>query len=211
MERQVTSTARRRRAKAGEPVWELARLFPPQGAWSEEAYLALDTGRLVEYSDGFLRVLPMPTRAHQLIVGYLYRLLFTFIQAHYPGGEVLFAPVPMRLSTREYREPDVLFRFAERVEQDAGAYPHAADMVFEVVSGSPSDRARDLVEKRHDYAQAGIPEYWIVDPDEGAITVLWLEGEAYIEHGRFAGDETATSRLLPGFAVAVAGVWAAAQ
>ena len=210
MERQVTSTARRRRAKAGEPVWELARLFPSQGSWSEEAYLALDTGRLIEYSEGFLEFPPMPTMAHQDMLIFLFELLKAYVLKH-QLGKVYVAPLPVRLRAGRYREPDVFFVSTQRVHEAEGKYPSGADLVMEIVSGSPSDRERDLVQKRHDYAQAGIPEYWIVDPDEGAITVLWLEGEAYIEHGRFAGDETATSRLLPGFAVAVAGVWAAAQ
>lgn len=210
MERQVTSTARRRRAKAGEPVWELARLFPAQGSWSEEAYLALDTGQLIEYSEGFLEFPPMPTMAHQDMLIFLFELLKAYVLKH-QLGKVYVAPLPVRLRAGRYREPDVFFVSAQRVHEAEGKYPSGADLVMEIVSGSPSDRERDLVQKRHDYAQAGIPEYWIVDPDEGAITVLWLEGEAYVEHGRFAGDETATSRLLPGFAVAVAGVWAAAQ
>jgi len=210
MERQVTSAARRRRAKAGEPVWELARLFPTQGSWSEEAYLALDTGRLIEYSEGFLEFPPIPTMAHQDMLIFLFELLKAYVLKH-QLGKVYVAPVPVRLRAGRYREPDVFFVSTQRVHEAEGKYPSGADLVMEIVSGSPSDRERDLVQKRHDYAQAGIPEYWIVDPDEGAITVLWLEGEAYVEHGRFAGDETATSRLLPGFAVAVAGVWAAAQ
>lgn len=210
MERQVTSTARRRRAKAGEPVWELARLFPSQGSWSEEAYLALDTGRLIEYSEGFLEFPPMPTMAHQDILIFLFELLKAYVLKH-QLGKVYVAPLPVRLRAGRYREPDVFFVSTQRVHEAEGKYPSGADLVMEIVSGSPSDRERDLVQKRHDYAQAGIPEYWIVDPDEGAITVLWLEGEAYVEHGRFAGGETATSRLLPGFAVAVAAVWAAAQ
>ncbi len=191
-------------------MWELARLFPTQGSWSEEAYLALDTGRLIEYSEGFLEFPPMPTMAHQDMLIFLFELLKAYVLKH-QLGKVYVAPVPVRLRAGRYREPDVFFVSTQRVHEAEGKYPSGADLVMEIVSGSPSDRARDLVEKRHDYAQAGIPEYWIVDPDEGAITVLWLEGEAYVEHGRFAGDETATSRLLPGFAVAVAGVWAAAQ
>jgi len=152
----------------------------------------------------------MPTMAHQDMLIFLFELLKAYVLKH-QLGKVYVAPVPVRLRAGRYREPDVFFVSTQRVHEAEGKYPSGADLVMEIVSGSPSDRARDLVEKRHDYAQAGIPEYWIVDPDEGAITVLWLEGEAYVEHGRFAGDETATSRLLPGFAVAVAAVWAAAQ
>ena len=82
---------------------------------------------------------------------------------------------------------------------------------MEIVSGSPADRDRDLVRKRRDYAQAGIPEYWIVDPQEEVIYVLRLEGKEYAEHGRFVAGDTATSALLAGFTVPVADVWAAAN
>ena len=55
--------------RAGEPAWEIARLFPNQGGWSEQEYFDLSRGnRLVEFSDGFVEVLPMPTTTHQMIV-----------------------------------------------------------------------------------------------------------------------------------------------
>ena len=62
-----------------------------------------------------------------------------------------------------------------------------------------------------EYAQAGIPECWIVDPDEKVIIVLRLEGEQYAEHGRFGVGQTAISHLLPDFSVVVDEEWAAAQ
>jgi Uma2 family endonuclease len=211
MQRQSPPTTRRRKPKAGEPVWELARLFPAQGTWSEEEYLALDTGQLIEYTDGYLEILPMPTLTHQRIVRYLFALLSAYLAANHVGGEVLFAPLPVRLGRRKYREPDIIYLAAARLQNTQGQYPQGGDLVIEVVSGSATDRTRDLVEKRYDYAQAGIPEYWIVDPEEGAITVLRLEGEAYAEHGRFGAGQTATSALLPGFSVVVDEVWAAAH
>jgi Uma2 family endonuclease len=73
--------------------------------------------------------------------------------------------------------------------------------VLEIVS--PDNPERDTVEKRADYAEAGIPEYWIVNPLDETITVLRLAGEQYSEHGVFRRGETATSTLLAGFAVAV--------
>ena len=82
-------------------------------------------------------------------------------------------------------------------------YWDGADLVVEIVSGSADDRERDLVIKRGEYAQASIPEYWIVDPDEGLITVLRLDGDRYVEHGIFKRGETATSALLPELTVNV--------
>ena len=57
--------------------------------------------------------------------------------------------------------------------------------------------------KRADYAEASVPEYWIVDPEGETVTVLTLGGSAYVEHGVFARGDTATSYLLDGVAVAV--------
>jgi len=193
-----------------EPVWELAHLFPYQGRWSVEEYLDLDTGRLVEYSSGYLEFPPMPTMAHQDIVSFLHDLLRAFILKNHLG-KVYFAPVPVRLGRQEYREPDVFYVSTSRVLEAAGTYPSGADLVMEVVSGSPAGRDRDLVRKRRDYALAGIPEYWIVDPQEEVIYVLRLEGKEYVEHGRLTAGDVATSALLPGFTVPVDDVWEAAK
>src|SRR3954465_7048406 len=64
--------------RQAEPAWEIARLFPAQGNWSEQDYLSLthDTNWLVEFSDGSIEVLPMPKTSHQLIVQFLNNLLF---------------------------------------------------------------------------------------------------------------------------------------
>ena len=45
--------------EALEPTWEIAQLFPAQGHWTEEEYLALDTNHLIEFSQGQLEVLPI--------------------------------------------------------------------------------------------------------------------------------------------------------
>jgi Uma2 family endonuclease len=84
-------------------------------------------------------------------------------------------------------------------------YWHGADLALEVVSADKP--ARDLVEKRGDYAEASIPEYWIVNPDTETITVLWLEDSAYVEHGVFGRGAEAVSVLLPGFRVSVDAVF----
>ena len=76
---------------------------------------------------------------------------------------------------------------------------------------SPDDPARDLVVKRVDYAEASVPEYWIVDPDGETVTVLTLAGDAYVEHGGFARGDTATSSLLDGVAVDVASLFDEAE
>ena len=196
-------------SKTGEPVWELAHLFPYQGAWSEEEYLALETNHLIEYTDGSLEMLPMPTIQHQLIVAFLYNMLLSFIQSK-KLGTLLFAPLRVKLWEGKYREPDLVFLSSEKPERLQGRYLDGADLVIEVISGSAEDRHRDLVTKRQEYAQAGISEYWIVDPAEEKITVLTLAGDNYQIHGDFKPGSAATSNLLLGFSLSVTETFASA-
>ena len=70
------------------------------------------------------------------------------------------------------------------------------DLVVEALS---SDRGRDLVMKRAVYAEAGIPEYWIVDPVNDTITVLELSGSEYVERAVLGRSDTLTTATIPGF------------
>lgn len=197
------------RSKVGEPTWQVAFCYPTQGNWTEEQYLAFDRGggRLVELVDGRLEVLPMPTFYHQKLVAYLFSMLSAFVK-QFQLGEVVFAPMPVHLNKKHYREPDVVFMRPERI---AGReYPELADLLMEVVSEDPESRRRDLEEKRRDYATAGIPEYWIVDLKEQSVTVL-LDGNQYRVHGEFKAGDTATSALLSGFTIDVAELFAAGK
>jgi Uma2 family endonuclease len=198
-----------RASKRGEPTWEMARFYPTQGTWTEAEYLALNTNQLIEFSDGCLEFLPMPTPFHQRIVAFLYALLNAFVRARLPG-EVFFAPCRIATIAEKYREPDIFYARPERVI-DSHQPIKGADLLMEVVSGDPEDRKRDLEEKRAEYEQARIPEYWIVDPQERTITVLFLDGNNYRVHGVFGVGSRATSALLTGFAVSVDEVFAAGE
>src|SRR5258708_38662163 len=75
----------------------LEELLPPQGSWTEEEYLVLTDhrNRLVEFTDGFLEVLPMPTDKHQGILGFLYLVFFNFVEPR--GGTVRFSPLRLQI------------------------------------------------------------------------------------------------------------------
>ena len=177
--------------------------------------MALNTNRIVEFSHGRIEVIPMPTERHQRIVLYLYGLLAAFVRQFAPGM-VLVAPLRVRLWPGKFREPDVLFMLDEHAHRRHNAYWEMPDLVMEVVS--EEYRRHDLVTKRREYAQAGIPEYWIVDPGRdrnipaqagGHIIVLTLAGDRYVAHGEFRPGQMAASVLLPGFEAAVSDVLAA--
>jgi Uma2 family endonuclease len=187
---------------SGEPTWEVAHLFPNQGSWSVADYLALNTNHLVELSEGKLEVLAMPTEQHQSIVAHLYDALNAFVSAG-RHGKVLFAPLRIQLWEGKFREPDVVFLFERNADRRGPQYWRGADLVVEVVS--PDDPDRDLVEKRTEYALAGISEYWIVDPRDSTITILGLDARSseYAQSASYRPGDTACSRLLGGLRINV--------
>jgi Uma2 family endonuclease len=186
----------------GQPTWDVAHLFPAQGCWTEEDYLELKPNRWVEFSHGFVEFLATPTLTHQLVALYLYRSLQSFV-AKDQLGTVLAGPYRVRLWEGKYREPDVLFVSAKHVSRLTEHYSKGADVVLEVVSDGEESHRLDRETKRDEYAKARIPEYWIVDPEEGRITVLALDGRTYRTVGKFSEGDEAISKLLPGFRVDV--------
>lgn len=172
-----------------------------QGSWSVEQYLRLtdQTNRLIEYTDGRIEVLPMPTENHQAMLEWLFLALRVFIERI--GGKVRFAPLRVLACDGQFREPDILLMRDARDPRRQNRYWLGADLVVEVVSEDNPER--DITVKRVDYADAGIPEYWIVNPLNETITVLELRDDVYVEHGVFSRGERAASKLLEGFDVNV--------
>ena len=191
-----------RRHSEPEPTWEIARLFPAQGDWSEEEYFALDSNHFVEFADGYLDFLPMPTVFHQLILQFLFKHLDAFVVAH-ELGIVILSGYKVRLRARKYREPDILFIKEANRSGIQKQYCEKADLVIEVVS--EKNRPHDIKTKRIEYAKAGISEYWIIDPEKELITVLVLKSrqKIYAEFDTFHKGQRATSKLLRGFGVDV--------
>lgn len=185
----------------------LAEILPPQGRWSEEEYLVLTDhrNRLVEFTDGFLELLPVPTDKHQSLLKVLFLAFFGFVEPR--GGKVHFAPLRLQIRPGKFREPDLLLLLAADDPRRQNRFWLGSDLALEVVSEEKPER--DLVDKRSDYAEGRVPEYWIVNPQTETITVLRLRAEAqeYEEAGVYRRGESAVSPLMAGFSVAVASVF----
>jgi Uma2 family endonuclease len=192
-----------------EYVWQLATLFPAQGDWSETAYLDLTDGtsKLIEFTDGRLEFLPMPTEVHQALIEYLFLALRNFVQQH-QLGLVRFAGLRLRVRPGKIRQPDVLFLHKDRYHVRHNRVWDGADLVMEVVSDDPKDRKRDYEEKLADYADGKVAEYWVVDPEQRVVIVHFLRGDRYVVQGEFQAGEHAPSTLLHGFTVDVGGLFA---
>ncbi|HWY87402.1 MAG TPA: Uma2 family endonuclease [Gemmataceae bacterium] len=184
-------------------------LFPVQGEWTEDEYLALENSgnRLIELVDGAVEVLPMPDLFHQGILQYLFRLLDDFARVT-KREEAFLAPLPVRLGEKHMREPDLIFFKPQRIK-NRRKLPEGADLVMEIVSPGKENRDRDLKDKRKAYAKAKIPEYWIIDPEGQTITTLTLGAKTYKVHGKYKPGDQASSKLLPGFTINVAEAFAA--
>lgn len=182
----------------------LARSTVEQGEWTEQAYWALpETRQQVELSDGRLYVTPAPDTAHAFVASRLHAWLHIYVDDT-PGllGQALTAPVAVRLRSGRIRQPDVLFLPAEG-GQVTRRHLVGPSWVAEIVS--PNYRRMDEVKKRAEYAEAGIAEYWLVDPERERITVLVLDAGAdrYREAQVAGPGEAARSLELTGFAVDV--------
>jgi Uma2 family endonuclease len=172
-----------------------------QGLWSVEQYLKLtnQTNRLIEFTDGVLEVLPMPTKYHQAVSRVLFLALLAIMQRI--GGDIFYAPLRVEVRPGKFREPDLLLVLNKADPRAQDEYWTGADLVIEIVS--PDKPKRDTEEKPLDYAEAGIPEYWIVNPLQDTITVLVLDGAEYRPYGVFHRGQRASSKLLADFSVAV--------
>jgi Uma2 family endonuclease len=150
--------------------------------WADIQQLPED-GLRRELIGGQLIVTPAPGGSHQRAALRLCRLLE---QACPPAYEVFIAPFDLYLSEDTYFEPDIMV--IPRMAKAPARFEGVPLLVVEVLS--PSTRSSDTVTKRDAYAHAGIPHYWIVDPDAPGVMALALEGGAYVERGSASGSET---------------------
>jgi Uma2 family endonuclease len=181
------------------PTWEIAELWPAQGDWSIHDLIALPTNRLVELSRGVLSILPHPSDTHQ---GLLAEVADQLKAAVGPRGKAIVAPFPVRVGRRSVRMPDVVALLDRDDARRGNRYWSGADIVVEIVSREDPDL--DYYKKRRDYARAGIPEYWIVDPKRRLVRQFALDGERYRTVGTFRAGDLPASRVLDGWTFDVA-------
>jgi Uma2 family endonuclease len=195
-----------------EFAWEVATLFPPQGDWSADAYLDLTDGtnRRIEYADGRVEFLPMPTELHEALVQFLFFALYQFVNRH-QLGKVYSSGIRVRVREQKFCLPGVLFLRKENYHLRHNRVWDGADLVMEVVSDAPSDRQRDYDQKLRDYAAAGIAEYWIIDSVQRTVIVHQLIGGNYVVAGQFGPGELATSATLSGLEIDVTALFAVAD
>ncbi|MEZ4835244.1 MAG: Uma2 family endonuclease [Caldilineaceae bacterium] len=178
--------------------------YPPQGQWTYEDYACLpDDGWKYEVMKGRLYITPAPAPQHQRVILRLSQQLTTYVDKR-KLGEIFIAPVDVILPNALGApvQPDIFLVNAEDAEIVGEKYVEGVPaLVVDVLS--PSNWLDDRRTKLEIYAEAGVSEYWIVDPRARTVEVFTLADQGYELLGRYAVGEVASSRLLDGFAVAV--------
>jgi Uma2 family endonuclease len=131
-------------------------------------------GRHYELIDGTLVVSPVPGVVHQRMV---YSLAVALDAACPPGLDVLPGPYAVRLSDITELLPDVVVAQDEDFTEEC--LPVAPLLVVEVFM--PSTRLTDLNNKRAIYQRFGVPSYWVIDPEDPALTVFELDAAGVYE------------------------------
>lgn len=167
----------------------MTRTTVPAGPWTVDDLDDFPEGSTTRYElvDGALLVSAEPSLQHQRVSLQLARLL----QDLAPPELEVFLPVDVRLSPVRQIAPDVTV--VRREDATGRRLERAPLLVVEVLS--PSTRTVDLVLKRRVLEEAGVPSYWLVDPDDGLVTVLELADGAYREVAR--GDDVTVERPFP--------------
>ena len=161
-----------------------------------------DEDSLAEWVDAEVVMTSPASRQHQNLSDFLLSVLRTYVEFR-RLGITISAPFQMKLANG--REPDLLFvanEHLDRLRQNFLDGP--ADLVMEIVS--PESAGRDRGEKYYEYAQGGVPEYWLIDPQTRWVEVYTLA----VDHYRtlFAGrDGVARSVQAPGFWLRVEWLW----
>ena len=173
----------------------------PKAKLTFEDYLKTPDGERYELLDGDLIMAPSPNELHQIICGNLGALLLLYVKQHVLG-QVFFAPYDVKLSDTDVVQPDLLFVSNERAGiRTANNIQGAPDLVVEIQS--PSTAKRDWNDKRSLYAQHGVTEYWLINPDAHTVIVLLLNQGEYETAGLYGEGSTLASPTVEGFNVPV--------
>lgn len=181
---------------------------PKQGEWTYSQYAALpDDGERYEIIDGVLYLMPpSPKEWHQQAVVLLTIYLGNHVQL--AGlGRVYVAPFDVELAFNTVVQPDILVILQENMDRiTPSRVVGAPDLAVEVLS--PGTARYDRLKKSWAYAQAGVREYWLVDPLKKTIEVFALEGGEYSLVGVFSGEERLHSAVVVDFPVKVGQIFA---
>lgn len=171
---------------------------------SFEDFVQQYEGQPVEWHAGKVVKKVSNNERHQLILGFLYGIL-SYMLAIKPKGRVYLAGLPMFIAdTQPAREPDLMIILEDKFENvQTNRLMGAADIAVEVVS--PGSDTVDRGAKFNEYENAGVQEYWLIDPIRKSVWIYALDDEKHYQ--RIGKDKTIISRVLPDFSLDIDILW----
>ncbi|GHV32479.1 hypothetical protein FACS18949_03510 [Clostridia bacterium] len=170
-----------------------------------EEYLALPEDVRAEFVNSRIIMMAQPTVVHQRIQRQLTLQLGGFL--HGKHCELFTAPIGVHLTNKrgkdEVFEPDLIVVCDKNKLKKDGCYG-APDLIIEILS--PSNRGYDRVIKFNKYLQAGVREYWIVDPEDISVNVNILRGGEYVSKA-YGEHDDAPVTVLPGCVISLSNIF----
>ncbi|MBM3234932.1 Uma2 family endonuclease [Candidatus Poribacteria bacterium] len=189
-------------------VYDLLKTKPiPKGKVSFEQFLEwCDEDTWAEWVDGEIVLMSPASSRHQLIGGFLYGVLRLYIEIRHLGT-LLYAPFAMHIPfVRSGREPDLLYIASEHAGRLKDTYLDGpADVVVEIVS--EDSVFRDYHDKFREYARAGVPEYWLINPLEEKAQFYRLSESGRYKRIPLEKRNLFRSQGVEGFGLKVSWLW----
>jgi len=154
-----------------------------QGEYTLEDYHNMPEDRRAELIDGVIYDMASPSPLHQMIAGMVYARILAFIEKNKGDCIPFIAPADVQLDCDERTmvQPDV-FILCKQDRLRRFGICGAPDFVLEILSGST--RKKDMTVKLTKYMEAGVKEYWVIDPEKRLLIV-------------YIGEEEGIPRLYP--------------
>ncbi len=175
---------------------------------SLDEFLALgETDGKWELDDGVLYIMASGTPDHQYLILEFSRHILDHLDEFEEPPAHIYGEMTIILSRELQRapEPDIVIILNERRHiVGRNRVEGAPDIVVEILS---TDRGRDLIRKREIYAEAGVLEYWPIDPRNDTVTQLELRDGAYVERTVLGVGDALTTPLLPGLSVPLTSIF----
>ena len=179
----------------------------PDGTWTWELFAALpEDGNRYEVIGGRLELSPPPKIAHQRVSVSLAGMLWAWAKRT-QSGEVLTAPVAVVFAdSGSYLEPDLIWIARERRSILASDQVRGApDLVVEILS--PGTARSDWADKKRVYERAGVPRYWVVDPDARYLMAFRLVDGRYQVERRVEAAGSFEPEGLPDLVISMNTLW----
>ncbi len=162
-------------------------------------------GVWAEWENGEIILMSNPSLTHQRIARFLTAILQFYVESK-NLGEILPAPFQLKFDFRQSgRQPDLMFVSKANADKIKKQYvEQTADLVIEIIS--PESRTRDKGDKFYEYEQAGVKEFWLIDPDRKRAEFHTLGDDGFFNF-EVAEDGVFKSKVLNGLFIKVDWLW----